>query len=335
MTVTPLSLDERAIETQLNDFREAFGKMQARLQEVIVGQDAVVRGVLSAVFLQGHVLLEGVPGLGKTLLVSTLGDVLGLLASRVQFTPDLMPADIIGTRVIKQEAAGHIHFEFEKGPVFTQVLLADEINRATPKTQSALLEAMQERHVTVAGVTHPLPEPFVVLATQNPLESEGTYPLPDAQMDRFLFKLLVRFPTQLELVEIMKRTTGVPPSKPRPLVDSPERILVWSRLLRRVPVGTPILDYAARLLLATHPAQKEESGPAKHVRCGASPRGMQAMILAAKLRAVLAGRFSIARDDVKDVAKQCLRHRLLLTFEAEADGVKADEVIEALVQRIN
>jgi MoxR-like ATPase len=335
MTATSAPFDEKAIESQLDEFRDAFAKMQARLQEVIVGQDTVVRGVLSAMFLQGHVLLEGVPGLGKTLLVVTLGDILGLHTNRIQFTPDLMPADIIGTRVIKQEAGSSVRFEFEKGPVFTHVLLADEINRATPKTQSALLEAMQERRITVAGMTHVLPEPFVVLATQNPLESEGTYPLPDAQMDRFLFKLLVRFPTQLELVEIMRRTTGPVTARPGPLIDSPDRLLVWSQLIRQIPVGTPVMDYAARLLLATHPAAKDESGPAKHVRYGASPRGMQAMILAGKLRAVLAGRYSVAREDIKDVAKQCLRHRLMLSFEAEADGIKADEIIEALVQRVN
>ncbi|HEY1684204.1 MAG TPA: MoxR family ATPase [Tepidisphaeraceae bacterium] len=334
MTATATPLDEKAIEAQLADFRNAFTQMQARLQETIVGQDSVVRGVLSAVFLQGHVLLEGVPGLGKTLLVTTLGEMLGLQTNRIQFTPDLMPADIIGTRVIQQETPGNLRFEFERGPVFTHVLLADEINRATPKTQSALLEAMQEHRVTVAGTTYTLTDPFVVLATQNPLESEGTYPLPEAQMDRFLFKLLVRFPTQLELVEIMKRTTGAPAPKTRPLIDTPDKILNWSRLLRQIPVGSPVMDYAARLLLATHPTGKDDSGPSRHIRCGASPRGMQAMILAAKLRAALAGRFSVAREDIKDVAKQCLRHRLLLNFEAEADGVKADEIIEAVIQRV-
>jgi MoxR-like ATPase len=335
MTTTSALPEEKAIESQLHDFREAFNQMQTRLQEVIVGQDAVVRGVLSAVFLQGHVLLEGVPGLGKTLLVSTLAEILGLGTNRVQFTPDLMPADIIGARVIRQEVGSSISFEFEKGPVFTHILLADEINRATPKTQSALLEAMQERRVTVAGTTHALPEPFVVLATQNPLESEGTYPLPEAQMDRFLFKLIVRFPTQLELIEIMKRTTGLAIPKGTPLIDSPEKILIWSRLLRQIPVGTPVMDYAARVLLATHPAAKDETGPARHIRYGASPRGMQAMIMAAKLRTALAGRYSVAREDVKDVAKQCLRHRLILSFEAEADGIKADEIIEAIIQRVN
>jgi MoxR-like ATPase len=326
--------DEHAIESELVEFRAAFGKMQSRLQEIIVGQEQIVRGVLMSIFLQGHVLLEGVPGLGKTLLVTTIGDVLGLRASRIQFTPDLMPADIIGTRVIKQEPSGAMQFEFERGPVFTQVLLADEINRATPKTQSALLEAMQERHVTVAGVGHPLPQPFVVLATQNPLESEGTYPLPEAQLDRFMFKLLVRFPTELELVEIMKRTTGATATRAKPLVDSSQRILRWAMLLRRVPIGTAMLNYGARILLATHAGVGKTAGPARHVRCGASPRGLQAMVLAAKLRAVLAGRFTVAREDLKESAKPCLRHRILLTFEAEAEGITTDQVVDEVLQRV-
>ena len=329
--------DQRAIESELADFRAAFDKIKVRLQEVIVGQDQIIRGVLTAIFLQGHVLLEGVPGLGKTLLVATLGELLGLRSTRVQFTPDLMPADIIGTRVIKQEpGSASMHFEFERGPVFTQILLADEINRATPKTQSALLEAMQERRVTVAGTTYPLPEAFVVLATQNPLEQEGTYPLPEAQLDRFLFKLLVRFPTQLELVEITKRTTSAATAPIKPLVDSSARILKWSKLLRQVPVGTAVIDYGARLLLATHPpATGEANGTAKHIRCGASPRGLQAMILAAKVNAVLAGRFSVSREDVNEVAKQSLRHRILLTFEAEAEGIRSDQVIEGVIQQMH
>ncbi|HYO10554.1 MAG TPA: AAA family ATPase [Tepidisphaeraceae bacterium] len=327
--------DARAIEAELSDFRSAFNAIQARLQETIVGQDQIVQGVLMSVFLGGHVLLEGVPGLGKTLLVTTLGDTLGLHHSRVQFTPDLMPADIIGTRIIKQDATGSMHFEFERGPVFTQLLLADEINRATPKTQSALLEAMQERRVTVAGQTYPLPEPFAVLATQNPLEQEGTYPLPEAQLDRFLFKLLVRFPTQLELVEIMKRTTGAPPAHNRPLVGSTERIVRWAKLLRRVPVGATVLDYGARLLLATHPGTAGGGGAAGgRIRAGASPRGLQSMILAGKLRAVLAGRFTVTRQDLIDAAKPCLRHRILLTFDAEAEGVTADQVIDDILQRV-
>jgi MoxR-like ATPase len=329
------ALDERAIEAALNDFRNAFSSISKQLHHVIVGQDATVRQVLMAVFLGGHVLLEGVPGLGKTLLMNTLGDTLGLQVTRVQFTPDLMPADIIGTRMLQQEAGGSIHFEFERGPVFTQILLADEINRATPKTQSALLEAMQERRVTVGGTTHKLPEPFMVLATQNPLEQEGTYPLPEAQLDRFFFKLIIRFPTQLELVEIMKRTTASATTKLRKVVDSANRIIAWGQLLRQVPVATAMLDYGARLLLATHPKEgTANQGVAKWIRAGASPRGLQSIILAAKLRAVLAGRFSVSREDIADVAKPCLRHRILLTFEAEADGVRTDQVIDQIIERM-
>jgi MoxR-like ATPase len=327
-------LDEQSIERELTEFRNAFQAVQQRLQEVIVGQESIVRGVLMAIFLQGHVLLEGVPGLGKTLLVTALGDLLGLRTRRVQFTPDLMPADIIGTRIIKQEASGGMQFEFERGPVFTQLLLADEINRATPKTQSALLEAMQERKVTVAGQSHVLPQPFVVLATQNPLEQEGTYPLPEAQLDRFLFKLLVRFPTQLELVEIMKRTTGTPAAPPKAFVNSADRILHWAMLIRRLPVSSAVLDHGAKLLLATHP-QNADASRKRLIRYGASPRGLQAMVLAAKINAVLGGRFSVNRSDVNEVAKQCLRHRVLLSFEAEAEGVVADQVIDEILQRLH
>jgi MoxR-like ATPase len=303
---------------------------------VIVGQENIVRHVLMSVFLQGHVLLEGVPGLGKTLLMAALGDVLGLTASRVQFTPDLMPADIIGTRMFQQEPGGAARFEFERGPLFTQILLADEINRATPKTQSALLEAMAERQVTVAGTTHKLPAPFVVMATQNPLEQEGTYPLPEAQLDRFMFKLLVRFPTQLELVEIMKRTTGAIAVKNKPVVDAGRQILQWAALLRNVPASTQVLDFGARLLLATHTKAHGgiDVGVGKWVRCGASPRGLQAMVLAAKLRAVLEGRFSASREDVIEMAKPALRHRVLLTFEAEAEGIRTDQLIEQVIQKI-
>ena len=323
--------DERALEAQLSEFRVAFGLCQQELQKVIVGQDTVVRHVLMAMFLQGHVLLEGVPGLGKTMLMNTMGDVLGLSVSRVQFTPDLMPADITGTRVLQQDPNGAVKFEFERGPVFTQILLADEINRATPKTQSALLESMQERRVTIAGTTYKLPEPFMVLATQNPLESEGTYPLPEAQLDRFFFKLLVRFPTQLELVEIMKRTTASATAKAQRVIDTAERIIGWGKMLRQVPIATPVLDYGARLLLGTHPKEGAAGGPTKYIRCGASPRGLQAMVLTAKLRAVLGGRFAVSREDIADAAKPCLRHRILLTFEAEAEGVRADQIIDQVV----
>jgi MoxR-like ATPase len=329
--------DDRDVEAQLAKFRAAFSAAQAQLHQVIVGQESVVDYVLMAVFLQGHVLLEGVPGLGKTLLMTTLGDVLGLDVARVQFTPDLMPADIIGTRVLQQDDKGHVRFDFEQGPVFTRILLADEINRATPKTQSALLQAMQERQVTVAGVTYKLPEPFMVMATQNPLESEGTYPLPEAQLDRFLFKLIVRFPTQIELMEIMRRTTQRLVAKADRTVESAQQILEWGGLLRQVPIATPILEYAARILLGTH---RQEKGPnfqavGKYVRFGASPRGLQAMVLAAKVRAVLDGRFAVSRDDIAKVAKPCLRHRILLTFEAESEGIQSDNLVDLIIQNIN
>ncbi len=329
------SVEERAVETSLRDFRTCFGQIQAQLQQVIVGQDSILNHVLMAIFLGGHVLLEGVPGLGKTLLMTTLGDALALQVKRVQFTPDLMPADILGTRVLQQDAGGAVKFDFERGPVFTQIMLADEINRATPKTQSALLEAMQERKVTIAGISHRLPEPFMVMATQNPLESEGTYPLPEAQLDRFFFKLLVRFPTQLELVEIMKRTTGGTISGVQPGVNGAQQIIDWGRLLRRVPVAAPILDYGARLLLATHPKEGGTAqGLSKWLRCGASPRGLQAMVLAAKIRTVLAGRFSVSREDIAEMAKPCLRHRILLTFEAEAEGIRTDQIIDQIIENL-
>jgi MoxR-like ATPase len=327
-------LDPHAIESALAEFHRTFTALHQQLQHVIVGQDSIIRHVLMSVFLNGHVLLEGVPGLGKTLLMNTLGTVLGLKVTRVQFTPDLMPADIIGTRVLQQETAGAVRFEFEPGPVFTQILLADEINRATPKTQSALLESMQERQVTVSGVTHKLPEPFVVLATQNPLEQEGTYPLPEAQLDRFLFKLLIRFPTQLELVEIMKRTTVSAMPTIRRAVESPQRILQWGNLLRQVPIANQVLDYGARMLLATHPKPGATGGAGKWIRCGASPRGLQSMVLAAKLRAVLEGRFAVSREDLADVARPCLRHRILLSFEAEAEGVTADQLIGQIIESL-
>jgi MoxR-like ATPase len=330
-------LSQQDIETKLTDFRKVFAQAQVQLHEVIVGQEAIVDYVLMAVFLQGHVLLEGVPGLGKTLLMSTLGEALNLQVARVQFTPDLMPGDILGTRLLQQDDKGRVNFEFEKGPAFTQILLADEINRATPKTQSALLQAMQERQVTIASTTYRLPEPFMVMATQNPLESEGTYPLPEAQLDRFLFKLLVRFPSQLELVDIMRRTTEFRSTKVQSVISASHQIMEWGRLIRQVPVATAVLDYGARLLLATHtqPGSQDRQVVGKYIRFGASPRGLQAMVLAAKLRAVLQGRFAASRDDLAQVAKPCLRHRVLLTFEAESEGICSDNLIDKIVGSVN
>lgn len=330
------NIQMEALEAQLAEFRDGFARSRQQLHQVIVGQESIVDYVLMAVYLQGHVLLEGVPGLGKTLLMSALADAFGMEASRVQFTPDLMPADIVGTRVLQQDEKGRVHFEFEKGPVFTNILLADEINRATPKTQSALLQAMQERHVTVAGLTYRLPEPFLVMATQNPLESEGTYPLPEAQLDRFLFKLIVRFPTQLELVEIVKRTTqGQTPKVPKS-ANMSAKIIELGGLLLRVPMAIPVMDYAARMLLATHPAEGHPTHQSigRYVRCGASPRGLQALVLASKLHAVLDGRFAVSREDVAQVAKPCLRHRLLLTFEAEAEGITCDNLVDRVIKAL-
>jgi len=324
------------IDSQIEQFQAGHQRILDALHQVMVGQEHVVQTVLWAVVLQGHVLLEGVPGLGKTVLMSSLGQVLGLQASRVQFTPDLMPADILGTRMLEQDDHGGVRFTFEKGPVFTQVLLADEINRATPKTQSALLEAMQERRVTIGGTTYPLPAPFMVMATQNPIEQEGTYPLPEAQLDRFLFKVVVRFPTELELIEIARRTTQTDRVEQHAAkVVGPEELLRWNAMLRGMPVHQDILQHASRLILATHPEQKKiEPKIAAWIRYGASPRGLQALVNAARLRAVLAGRGNVLRDDVNAVALPCLRHRILLSFEAESEGVTPDKVIEEVIQRV-
>ena len=322
-------------DSELEHFRQAVKRINELLHRVIVGQEHVVESVVWAVLLQGHVLLEGVPGLGKTVLMSSLGQAMGLQASRVQFTPDLMPADILGTRMIEQDERGSIRFTFEKGPVFTQILLADEINRATPKTQSALLEAMQERRVTIAGTTHRLPEPFIVMATQNPIEQEGTYPLPEAQLDRFLFKLIVRFPTELELIEIARRTVmgEMGTMRLEPAVSAAE-LMQWSAMIRSIPVPTDVIQHAARIILASHPDEKRlEPKIAAWIRYGASPRGLQALTSAARLRAVLAGRTAVRRDDVNDVAAPCLRHRILLSFEAESEGITADRVIEEILKR--
>jgi MoxR-like ATPase len=316
-----------AIKGQLERFRADFGRLRAEIGKVIVGQDDIVEGTLGALIAGGHVLLEGVPGLGKTLLVRTISDALHLKFSRVQFTPDLMPADLIGTNVVFETPEGGRRFEFQRGPVFANIVLADEINRATPKTQSALLEAMQEHSVTVAGLTHPLPGPFFVLATQNPLEMEGTYPLPEAQLDRFFFKLLVRFPKFDELENILDRTTESVKPKADPVFDG-ARILELAELVRQIPVAPEVRRYAIAVVMATHP-DHELAAPMtrQFVRYGSSPRGAQAIILASKLRAILDGRFHVAREDVRAVAPMALRHRLILNFEGQADGVSTDSVI--------
>ncbi|MCL4741028.1 MAG: MoxR family ATPase [Phycisphaerales bacterium] len=318
-------------------FREDFERLRAEVGKVIVGHNEVVEGVLSALFAGGNVLLEGVPGLGKTLLVRTLAQTLDLPFNRVQFTPDLMPADVIGTNIVTEHPdTGRRQFEFQRGPIFAQIVLADEINRATPKTQSALLEAMQEHAVTVGGVTYRLDEPFLVLATQNPIEQEGTYPLPEAQLDRFLFKIVVGYSQLDDLITILDRTTGQQTPQPTKIMDGP-RILEAQRLVRGVVVAPHVKEYAARLVLATHPEGKHAAGGAtgptnRYVRCGASPRAAQALLLGAKVRAVTDGRYHAAYADVQHVAHMALRHRLILNFEAEADRVSADAIVDEILK---
>jgi MoxR-like ATPase len=323
-----------AIKDQLDSFRADFLRLRKEIGKVIVGQGDIVEGTLAGLIAGGHVLLEGVPGLGKTLLVRTLADALHLKFQRIQFTPDLMPADLIGTNIVMETPEGGRKFEFQRGPVFANVVLADEINRATPKTQSALLEAMQEHSVTVAGHTYKLPEPFFVLATQNPLEMEGTYPLPEAQLDRFFFKLLVRFPSMADLETILDRTTEATTPKAEPIFDG-DRILSLSLLVRKIPVAAEVRRYGIALVMATHPEHELAAPMTKqYVRYGSSPRGAQAMILAAKLKAILDHRYHVSREDLRAVAPMALRHRLILNFEGQAEGVAPDQVVENILETV-
>ena len=314
---------------------DRFATDVAALEEAIgariVGLRSVVEGVVDGLLAGGHVLLEGVPGLGKTALVRALAEALDLAFSRVQFTPDLMPSDITGTNIIVEDAAGGRRFEFQVGPIFANVVLADEINRATPKTQSALLEAMQERSVTVGRKTHQLNAPFFVLATQNPVELEGTYPLPEAQLDRFLFKLRVGSPSRDELHAILDRTTGTAAQAVTPILDR-TRVLELQRLIREVPMARPVQDFVVRLIEATQPATSPIQDIRKYLRFGSSPRGAQAIVLAAKVRALRQRRFSPSFADVRAVAAASLRHRLLLNFEGEAEGVDSDRLVDALLE---
>ncbi len=322
-------------EEQAQQFREDLLRIRGEIQRVIVGLEEVIDGVLTCLVADGHVLLEGVPGLGKTLLVRTLARVLDLKFSRIQFTPDLMPADIIGTNIVMEDqATGRRYFEFQPGPIFANIILADEINRATPKTQSALLEAMQEHSVTVAGEVRRLNEPYVVLATQNPIEMAGTYPLPEAQLDRFMFKVLVNFPTREQLAEILNRTTGAEIAELKP-VCSGERVLAMRRLVRQTPIAEHVQDYAIRLVLATHPGC--ESAPElvrRYVAYGASPRGAQALVLGGKVRALLDGRFCVAFEDIRAIAHPALRHRIILNFEGEAEGISTDALVDEVLEHV-
>ncbi|MDQ3812417.1 MAG: MoxR family ATPase [Armatimonadota bacterium] len=315
------------------EFVSRIDAIKEQMARVLVGQEQIVEGVLMCLFGGGHALLEGVPGLGKTLMVRTLSQSLGLRFSRIQFTPDLMPADVTGTNIIAETPEGRKEFQFQAGPVFTNVLLADEINRATPKTQSALLEAMQEHSVTVAGKTYTLSEPYVVLATQNPLEMEGTYPLPEAQLDRFMFKLKVYFPTSEELLQILNRTTATLDDRPREVVAT-EEILAMRRLVREVPIAPHIQEHAVHLTLGTHPENElATDNIRKFVRYGASPRGAQSLILAGKVRALLQHRFHVAFEDIDFVARPALRHRMILNFEGQAEGIDADNLIDELLEK--
>jgi MoxR-like ATPase len=321
-------------EEQIQTFRQAHSALRAELGKVIVGQDSVVEGTLIALFAGGHVLLEGVPGLGKTLLVRTLGEVLDLSFSRIQFTPDLMPADILGTNIVMEIPGGRREFQFQRGPIFAHLVLADEINRATPKTQSALLEAMQEHQVTAGGEIRKLVEPFFVMATQNPIDQEGTYPLPEAQLDRFFFKILVGYPTADELTEVLSRTTtGARPEVQRVLTR--EALLELMKLVREVPVASHVKDYAVRLVLATHP-KTDTAAPiaSQYLRFGSSPRGGQTLLLAGKVRALTDGRFNVSYDDIEAVAASALRHRLILNFEAEAEAITTDHIIGQILRDV-
>lgn len=323
-----------SVEEKVNEFGAIFQRLEKEIQKVIVGHQKVIEGILICLLSPGHVLLEGVPGLGKTLLVKTLSGVLNLSFSRIQFTPDLMPADIIGTNIMGESERGEKFFRFQPGPIFAHIILADEINRATPKTQSALLEAMQEVGVTVAGILHRLEDPFFVLATQNPIEMEGTYPLPEAQLDRFFFKLKIEYPNLSELDEIVERTT----KSEIPYVEkvtSGNEILEMRRIVREVPIASYVKDYALKLVMATHPdSSNAPSQVRRFVKYGSSPRGAQSLVLGGKVKALIDKRYNVSFDDIREVAHPSLRHRIILNFEGEAEGLDANDLIDIILKEV-
>ncbi|HEU4340746.1 MAG TPA: MoxR family ATPase [Candidatus Binatia bacterium] len=325
------------VEERMDSARRSFEALKAEMARVIVGHGELIEQVFIALVCGGHCLLEGVPGLGKTLMVRSFGEVLSLSFSRIQFTPDLMPADITGTNVLTDDPSGRKIFDFQRGPVFAHIVLADEINRATPKTQSALLEAMQEQSVTVGGKLHRLENPFIVLATQNPIEMEGTYPLPEAQVDRFFFKLVLHYPSREELGRIADLTTAAPLAELREVLDA-AAILLMRQWVREVPLAEVVKDYAVRLVLATHGRQQGGTGAAplaeKYVLYGSSPRGLQSLILAAKARALFAGRPNVAFDDIRAMLPPSLRHRLILNLEADAEGVGTDKILAQVLEQV-
>ncbi len=324
----------RPTEMTADQFAAAAQAIETEVGKMIVGQEDLIRQTLVTLLANGNALLEGVPGLGKTMLVRSMAQAVDCQFNRIQFTPDLMPADIVGTNIIVEDEQGRRRFQFEAGPVFANLVLADEINRATPKTQSAMLEAMQEHAVTVAKQTRPLPEPFFVLATQNPLEMEGTYPLPEAQLDRFFFKLDVAYPSVAELVEIADRTTGIEVPQPQPVVDG-ATIRAMQRLARGVPIAGHVTEAAARLVRATLPTDPNAPDVVRrYVSYGSSPRGMQALILAGKIIALLDGRYNVAADDLRAAALPALRHRLILNFEAQAEGITPDRIVQEVMETV-
>ncbi len=332
----PATSEEGPSEEDIHTFTTVTQSLEKELCSIVVGQEGVIRELLLALLAGGHVLLEGVPGLGKTLLVRTLSDALSLKFARIQFTPDLMPADIVGTTIVSEQSdgatvSGKRVFSFQPGPIFANIVLADEVNRATPKTQSALLEGMQERTVSVGDKTHRLPQPFFVLATQNPLEMEGTYPLPEAQLDRFLLKIMVYFPKAEDLMRIIDTTLGTHTASAQVVTDG-ETLQRLIEIARAVPVATHVKSYAVRLLLATHPDQEEAPEKVRqYVRYGGSPRGLQAMIATARVRALLEGRYNVSIEDIQAVAYPALRHRIVMNFDGLADGIQPEQILEAII----